>query len=87
MEHKIHKKVLPAIVPPVPVENVTALILPSVCCHISGPVISKCALLLDMLSNYTSRGKDEEPSLEIKIKHTTKVFFFLRLILVATVNK
>ena len=42
---------LPAIVPPVPVENVTASTLPSVCCHISGPVVSKCALLLDILSN------------------------------------
>lgn len=26
--------------------------LPSVCCHISGPVVSKCALRLAVLSNY-----------------------------------
>ena len=43
---------LPAIVPPVPVENVIASTLPCVCSHISGPVVSKCALLLAVLSNY-----------------------------------
>ena len=34
---------VPASVPPVPVENVTALTCPSVCSHISGPVVSTCA--------------------------------------------
>ena len=47
--------ILPANVPPVPVEKVTASTLPSVCCQISGPVVSKCALLLDMLSNWKNK--------------------------------
>ena len=43
---------LPASVPPVPVENVTADTAPLVCSHISGPVVSMCALRLAVLSNW-----------------------------------